>query len=343
MGRSLLVRLDPVDRYRRLCAALRGEHGWTLDRAWLRFAAQAAVLRPAEPEDTARAAAAFLAALRRQGGWGDRLHTAGGQMIAAALVQIGDTPAAFGADLAAARGLMHAAGLPRSTWYELKSVAALRLIRDGAPVAVPPLIARVQAIHAAMSRYHWWTTGRHELPTCALMACHAGEAAAVTGAAEAIVLALQAGEHVHGHAVQTAAGILTLTGLVPGAAYRRHEALTQALAEVDLPRDDDASAIAAMLCLLDHHPAVIAHRLGELHAELTDPDHPAFVVADLAVAADLCFLDLLRCDRRGRRLARVADDETTRRLIRLQRGIAVVIADVAHAAITPEWPLLPFI
>jgi len=342
MDVTLLERTDPVAAYRGLCVALHADHGWASDRHWLRFAAQAASLRPGASTDTARDIHAFLEELRRKCGWNDSLQLPFGQMIAAAMVQVGDTPEAFIADLHAARKLMHSLGLPHSNWYELKAIAALRLMWEGGTVASEPLLNRVAEIYAGLRNYHWWTTGRHELPACALLSGCPGDPPAIIGNAEAVASAVAAEHLVHGHALQTVAGILPLAGLPAGAAFRRLEALVAAISAAGLPKSDETVTVAAMLCLLDHEPAVIAARLHDLANQLADADHPTFITADIAVAADLAFLDLLRCDAQGHRLSTVVDDLRMRRLLRLQRAISVVIADVPVEPATSDWPLMPF-
>jgi hypothetical protein len=306
MEKTLLTRADPVAAYRGLCAALHADHGWIADRHWLRFAAQAAALRPEAPEETARSIHAYLD------------------------------------DLLAARKIMHGLGLPHSNWYELKTITAMHMIYDGGPVASSALLQRLADIYAGMRRYHWWSTGRHELPACALLTACTGDTAAVVGQAEAVGTALVAEHLGHGHAVQTASGILPLAGVSAGAVFQRCDAIFRAMTAIGLPRSDDALVVAAMLSLLDHDPVVIANRVNGIINQLTDPDHPAYIGAEIAVAADLAFLDLLRCDAHGNPLATVADDERIRRLTRLQRAISVVIAEVPVEPASAEWPMMPF-
>ncbi len=335
MSITTLHVINPVDRFRRIAAELGADQAWPVDRAWWRYAAQAAVLRPADPADTANAIRSTLAELRTRCGWSDSIQAPFGQMVAAVLVQIGDTPEAFLDDLVAMRRMLHEAGLPHSNWYELKAVLALRALSDGAPVATPPTVRRLRDIFDRMRSYHWWLTGRDDLPTCALLSACPGDPSAIADSAEAIYQELARTGVSKGEQLQAAANILPLAGIEPATITHRYLEVSLAITEAGLPRDETTYPIEAMLALLDHTPSSIAARLASVHDQLVSND-PVVAATDLSVAADLCFIDLVRMDHHHRLRTAENEVDAVHTLIRRQRALAVVTAEV------PPTPAIPY-
>lgn len=154
-------------------------------------------------------------------------------------------------------------------------------------------VMRIKHLAREMERHQWWLAGPRSLPMAVLLAAERGDVAviaerAATTYARARATGLLPGEHLH-----RACHWLTLTGLAPEVAAARLLALVTAFrARGGLLGEDQIEAMA-LLCQLDHDPALLARVHQACAARLSSAHPPLRTRLAPVLAADLACLELL--------------------------------------------------
>ena len=318
---------EPLDRFRAICLALGTGSRWWSDSAWLRFAAQAAAMRPADPGETARAIAATADQLCQQAHWYETLASPLNQVIAATLVQMGDSAAAFTAEVVAARKLFHAAGFHLEGRHLVTAILALRVLSGGRS-ATTRVVERMHELYVRMKAHHWWLTGGEEVPLCALLTAHPGTAEEIAAAIDVTYHHLHGQGFASGKHLLTAANLLALAvGPAPVAA-ERFLALGKIIHQRSLPFWSEEYEGVALLSLLDHDPELVLTRLEEVTEALEELLPLQFTEVDFNVAVDLVYLDLVRFDAQLRRLGQPEEVERMDAQVRLQRAASLILVRV---------------
>jgi hypothetical protein len=331
---SYLHAIDPLARFQELYQALGADCAWWSVNPWLRFAAQAAVMRPASPSETARAIRATAEELSRQARWYEPLASSLNLVVAATLVQTGDTASAFVGEVDNANHLLRQAGFHHGGADKILSILAMRVLSGNKP-ATAEITDRMRRIYVQMRSHHWWLTGGEDTTACALLATRNGTPEEIAGVADGIYHLLQDAGMKAGNDLQTASHLLTLTGLDAAAASRRFLALIAAFKTTHKiwPEDYDAYAL---LSLLDHEPDAIVAKFSAVFGQLKQLTPDLYEDVDVAVAADLVFLDLARFDRKMRLLSEPAQIERMRDLIHAQRAASLALISIPPTPIVPD-------
>lgn len=239
-----------VARFRTVAAALAADgHGWE-DPDWLRFAAQAVLAIPGEAAAAVAAVRRTAAGFRADAGWLHPLHSPLRHLVAALVVQAGGDAAGFEGELARVRPLLRRAGVARGGIYEVLAVLVLHVEGGRAPIAAEA-IGRIAAIYRQLKLRHWWLTGPHDLPACALLATLPGSAEEVGRMVEHHHHLLAEDGVARGVALEQAAHILPLLRLPPRQAVHRYGALVRRFAAHGQPAGRDDCQAAAILAFLD--------------------------------------------------------------------------------------------
>jgi hypothetical protein len=338
MASSVVQNSDCLAHFCRLRTALGIDRNWFGDHSWLRFATRAAAMNSDDPQNIARSILKTLDELRFRYGWTNALHTPSGQLVAASLVQLGDTPTDFLTDLASAIEILHRLDVPHSPWCEIKAVLALRLLSNegDAPLLV---MQRLLSVSKRMRDLPWWPLDRDDLATSALLSSCPCSPEEILDAAEAIYRTLERSGHVHSERLLIAATVLPLAGRTPVMIAESYLDLSSAIARTGLPPGHETSVAEATLTLLDLDPQLIASSLDRIHHRLgSDPQSDA--LANLPLATDLCFLELIGADQHRLAADTAIGVSRAKRLIRKLSAIAVAIAPAATSPETRHQPSL---
>jgi hypothetical protein len=280
----------PFERFLAIYAVLRDEGAW--QGAWLRFAAQAAVSVPGDPRAIAEAIRSMAGTLHAHVSRLDALHSPLRYVVAAMLVQAGDTAADFIAELVRTRQLFRQTGIVHGGIYEIMAILLLRIAGDRNRISRVQ-VERLRAIYLQLKRFHWWLTGPHDLPTCAMLI-------GLPGTPEDIGRLVE--EHYHllsddgfstGRQLEQAAHILPLLRLPAKQAVHRYGALGHRFASHGTPPWREDYEAIAILSFLHHDAESVASLCLTLHQKLVAL-RPALhheILIDLA--ADLTVLDLV--------------------------------------------------
>lgn len=343
MRPTWLHTIDPVARYKKLYQALDAQSAWFSENAWLRFAAQAAVMQPAAPENTAHAIKAVSNQLAQRARWYEALSSPLNFVVAATLVQIGETAEAFDAEVESARALFHAAGFHSRGRSEIMAILALQVLSEGKPTTAPT-IQRMRRIYEAMKQHHWWLTGNDDLPVCAILTTCRGTPEEIAGTANGIYQTLRdAGFKASNH-LQAAANLLPLTGLPATMASVRFQALASEFQTHALSIWREDYDALALLSLLDHGPDRIVERFQSVYDQLNELQPAILGEVNFNIAADLTFLDLARFDRALRPLTDPPEVERMHALIRLQRAASTTLVTIPPTPIVMDqvgWSAVP--
>jgi hypothetical protein len=331
---SYLHAIDPLARFQELYHALGAETAWWSVNSWLRFAAQAAVMRPASPAETARAIHASAEELSRQARWYEPLASSLNLVVAATMVQTGDTAQAFVGEVHDAHQLLGKAGFHHGGTDRILSILAMRVLSGNKP-ATAAAADRMHRIYVQMRKHHWWLTGGEDVTSCALLATRSGTPEEIAGVADGVYRLLVDAGFKAGNHLQTAANLLPLTGLDATAASRRFIDLVAAFKATHSIWREDYDAYA-LLSLLDHEPERIVAKFSAAFDQLKKLEPDLYEDVDAAVAADLVFLDLARFDRKMRLLSEPAEIERMHDLIRIQRAASLALIDVPPTPVVPD-------
>ena len=326
-SRALAGASEPLDRFREIYLALGTGFRWWNDSAWLRFAAQAAVMRPADPKETARAIEATADHLCQHAHWYETLASPLNQVIAATLVQMGDSAGAFAAEVVSARALFHAAGFHQEGPHLIKAILALRVLADGRS-ATNEVVEWMHELYVRMKAHQWWLTGGEAVPLCALLSARLGTAEEIAAAVDVTYRYLHGQGFTSGRHLLTAANLLALALEPTPTAAQRFLALGKIIHKRSLPFWTEEYEGLALLCLLDHDPELVMTRLEEVTEALEELLPLQFTDVDFNVASDLVYLDLVRFDAQLRPLSQPDEVERMHALARIQRAASLILVQV---------------
>ncbi|MBI4601636.1 MAG: DUF4003 family protein [Planctomycetes bacterium] len=287
--------MDPLTRFTAIYGALNAERGWWSEASSLRFAAVAAMASPGPPEAVARAIRGAAEELRKGSRWYGELRSSLRFVVSALLVNAGDDPARFQAEVDRVRGLFRERCLRRSGAYEVIAVLLLRQQARLEPVPEAS-IARFEAIYEEMKRHHWWLTGPEDFPFCALLAGARGVPRQIGEAMEAVYQALHAEGFSAGDPLQTAAGILALSGIEPRIAARRFRGIADELRQAGVAIWQTDYDELAVLSFLDAAARDVAGRVLRLREEMAALRPKPDRLVTFNLASSVAFLELAGTD-----------------------------------------------
>ena len=286
----------PVERFRNILGCLEFPQNSVEELYWLRFAAQAAILRPEDPEHIAKVIRRTAKVLDDNTPWYETLSTAMRFAIAALLVQTHDSPCDF------IRGHRHISNLLRQQEmrsggaHETLAVAILRMNAEKRRIHHQD-ITRFKAIYEAMKSFHWWLTGPDDFPAVAAL-CHVeGAARDVIQTTEGMYQYLSDAGFESGDGLQSAANLLPLINL------SQADAVTKLIGLRKILKSEGKDQIAyhydslIPLVMLEQDPLQIMKMTLAIHKELELSSSEHFGASTFGIAADLCFLDLIRYDK----------------------------------------------
>lgn len=332
----------PLERYRAVMGSLATERDFFDDQFWLRFAAQAAVLCPGEPDSVANRIRTVASTLKHHAKWYQDLAAPVRFIVAALLVQHHISVDEFLAEHPRISGLLHQAGLRHGGFCETMAIIIMRLSIHDRPINLQDA-KRIKAIYDQMKSYHWWLTGPDDLPSCAALAQCSGSPDVVVSCAENAYRQLHGAGLGSGNHLQTATNILPLAGISIDGAVSRFLSLRLNLEDATgtpiQPQDYDAISV---LTLLDHQPKHIVENLIAVRKELDLFQPELQGTANLFIATDLCFLDLVRFDRDLAPLTGERHSEALKRAIHaFHIASAVMVSHAQPQALTdPLYPAL---
>ena len=289
----------PLERYRDLVAAISGRSdGWE-ESYWLRLAAQAAVMCPEPTVEVAGRIRETASLLLNHATWYQTLASPARFLTAAMLIQHQIPATTFLIEHARIAQDFGAAGLRHGRFPEI--VAVLIMLMAPEDPDHPPQrlleIERIARVYGLMRRCHWWLTGPEDLPACAALAQCVDPAEAVMARVEDAYqqlhrLGLATGDH-----LQTAANLLPLGGIFIDRAIGRYRELVAALGRSGRAFAVEHYCPLAVLALLDHDAEVVVGRLLGVLDELDLMQPQERGEANVLIASDLVFLDLVRFGR----------------------------------------------
>jgi hypothetical protein len=341
MPLNTLHDIDPFQRFRELYQELSGDVTlWVAENAWIRFAAQEAAMCPDSAASTAEAIRAVAAELQAHARWYEALSSPFNQLVAATLVQTGDTVPAFTEEMASAQALFRKHGLHGAGIYEVLAILTLRVV-GGRPVG-EAVVERLQRIYQSLKRHHWWLSGDEDLPICALQTTCSGSPEEIAGVADGIYHELLERRHPKGRPLLTAANLLPLAGLPALEISARFQSLMNSFHATYGSVWEDELDASSLLGLLDHQPQVIVERFGDIFGKLSNLSPQMAGEVNFTIACDLAFLDLARFDRAMRPLQGATGEAAMQRLFRTQRAAALALVKMPTVPISPVggmmWP-----
>jgi hypothetical protein len=288
-----LHRLIPLDRFREILGELDIDHQSFTDAFWLRFAAQAAVCEPDPPAVLAKRIRLIADHLATHAAWYQPLGSPLRFVIAAQLVRQHARLAQFLAEYHRIGDMLDQVGLRHGGRYEPLTVLIL-MSAPGHDAFSMREAERLKVLYGHLKKFHWWLTGKDDLPAVAALAQIPGHPEVIAASTEAIYQRLADAGCVRGDQLQTAAHLLPLTGQRPDEAANRWLALLRACEATHttlVPAHYDAVAI---LSLLDQPATSIIGRLVAVRRELDLAMPDLAGTSSLSLAADLTALDLIR-------------------------------------------------
>jgi hypothetical protein len=310
------------DRFQRIYRALTAcDPRWWTDAAWLRFAAQAAVLVPGGPEEVAERIHVIADGLRAHAPWWSALQSPLRYVIAALAVQSGDDPKAFEAEIQRLQELYRALHIRRGDIHEIVSMVLLRIGAHRQPVGVER-VRRFHELYRQLKSRHWWLTGPHDLSACAVLIDLPGTPEAIGELVEHLYGALRSEGFARGFHLETAAHILALADEPVDAAIARFRNLSKHMTVAvgsHGPISYDAVAVLSLLRVPMERVVLTAlalrQELGSLRPVLHDQ-------IQIDITADLTFLSLVGED------VRLVDQDPAvlRRIIECGQKAAVIVA-----------------
>jgi hypothetical protein len=250
-GQALAHLHDPLARFFELEAAFDADRGFLGDHVPLRLAAANLVLSPGEALEIAAQVRATAEQLRKQLSVFSDLVSSIQLLIAAVLLQRGDTPEAFLAEVERVRPMYRAVKLRRREIYEVVAILALRIRNQLAPIAEEQVV-RMCEIYEQMKRHHWLLTGPEDYPACAFLVGQADRTPEEIGLrANQIYEGLREQAKLwRGDPLQTASNMLALSPLEPPELVERFRLLAVAFDQAGVRIRQGEYDEVAVLCFL---------------------------------------------------------------------------------------------
>jgi len=317
--------MDALTRFKAVYEALNAERGWWSDASSLRFAAIAAATTPQEPVSVAKALRLVAEDLRKGSRWYGELKSSLRFVVSVFLVNAGDDPVRFLAEVERVRALFRERGLRRGGAYEVISVLLLRQQVRLEPIGEAS-IARFQSIYDEMKRHHWWLTGPEDLPFCALLSGARGSPPEIGERMEALYQALCAENFSAGDPLQASASILALSEIESGTAARRFRSLAEAFREAGVAMWQSDYDELAILSFLDTSPREVCDRVIHLREEMKALQPKPDRLITFNLASSLAFLERVGGDSSTKELIDVKALRDTQAVIDAQRAAAAAAA-----------------
>lgn len=319
-----LHRLIPLERFREILAELDIDHQSFTDAFWLRFAAQASVFHPEAPALLAKRVRLIADHLMAHAAWYKPLASPLRFVVAALLLRHHARLKEFLAEYHRIGEMLDKVGLRHGGRYEPLTVLILMSAPDHDVFSMLEA-ERLKVLYGHLKRFHWWLTGKDDLPAVAALAQIPGHPEVIAAETEDIYQRLANAGCMKGDHLQTAAHLLPLTGRRSDEAANRWLSLMRPLeaAAVGLrPVHYDALAV---LSQLDQPAQTVVDRVITVQRELDLAMPDLAGDSSLTLAADLTALDLVRFAADGRRLAA---EELPRRLHALHLATMVQVSQV---------------
>ena len=317
--------MDALTRFKAVYEALNAERAWWADPSSLRFAAIAAATCPQEPVSVARALRLVAEDLRKGSRWYGELKSPLRFVVSILLVNAGDDPVRFLAEVERVRALFRERGLRRGGAYEVISVLLLRQQVRLEPVGEAS-IARFQSIYDEMKRHHWWLTGPEDLPFCALLSGARGSPPEIGERMEALYQALRAENFSAGDPLQASASILALSDIEPGIAAQRFRALTETFREAGVAIWQSDYDELAILSFLGAAPREVCDRVLRLREEMKALRPKPDRLITFNLASSVAFLERVGGDSSTKDLIDVKALRDTQAVLDAQRAAATAAA-----------------
>ena len=317
--------MDALTRFKAVYEALNAERGWWSDASSLRFAAIAAATTPQEPVSVAKALRLVAEDLRKGSRWYGELKSSLRFVVSVFLVNAGDDPVRFLAEVERVRALFRERGLRRGGAYEVISVLLLRQQVRLEPIGEAS-IARFQSIYDEMKRHHWWLTGPEDLPFCALLSGARGSPPEIGERMEALYQALCAENFSAGDPLQASASILALSEIESGTAARRFRSLAEAFREAGVAMWQSDYDELAILSFLDAAPRDVCDRVMRLREEMKALQPKPDRLMTFNLASSVAFLEQVGGDSSTKELIDVKALRDTQAVIAAQRAAATAAA-----------------
>lgn len=295
-------RLIPLERFREIIGELDIDHQSFTDAFWLRFAAQASVFHSEPPTVLAKRMRLIADHLLAHAAWYKPLASPLRFVVAALLLRHHARLNDFLAEYHRIGEMLDKVGLRHGGRYEPLTVSIL-MSAPGHDAFSLVEADRLKALHGHLKKFHWWLTGRDDLPAIAALAQIPGHPEVIAAETEAIYQRLVDAGCMKGDRLQTTAHLLPLAGLKPDDAANRWLGLMRAMegAAVGLkPVHYDAVAV---LSLLDQPAQTVIDRTCAVQREINLAMPDLAGDSSLTLAADLAALDLIRFTSDGRPVA----------------------------------------
>lgn len=286
-------RLIPLERFRNILGELDLDHQSFTDAFWLRFAAQAAVFQMEAPALLAKRILLIADHLLTQADWYKPLASPLRFVVAALLLKQHTRLHDFLGEYHRVGDMLDKIGLRHGGRYEPLTV--LILISAPEHDAFSMIEAeRLKVLHAQLKKFHWWLTGKDDLPAIAALAQIPGSAEVIAARTEAIYQRLVDAGCMKGDHLQTAAHLLPLTGLGADEAVNRWLSLLRTLESKKVTLHPAHYDALSVLSLLEQPASVVVDRLLAVRNEidLVTPDLAG--ESSFTLASDLTALDLIR-------------------------------------------------
>ena len=339
-----IQRLIPMDRFREMLGELDLDHQSFTDAFWLRFAAQVAVFQSEAPALLAKRIRLVADHLLTHVEWYKPLASPLRFVVAAMLLKQHTRLYDFLGEYHRVGEMLDKVGLRHGGRYEPLTVVIL-MSAPGHDAFSMLEAERLKNLHAQLKKFHWWLTGKDDLPAIAALAQIPGSADVIAASTEAIYQRLTNAGCMKGDHLQTAAHLLPLTGLRPDDAANRWLALMRAMEAAHvtlLPAHYDALAI---LSQLDQPATTVVERMFAVRRELDLATPDLVGASSLSLAADLTALDFIRYRADGTSL--VSASELPQRMHALSLATTVQISQVeidfgagAEALPPVAWPYM---
>jgi hypothetical protein len=296
-GQALAHLQDPLARFFELEAALDAERGFFGDHVPLRLAAANLVLSPGEAVEIAAQVRASAELLRKQLSVFSDVVSSIQLLVSAVLLQRGDSPEAFLAEVGRVRPMFRAFSMRRSEIYEVVSILALRIRSQLAPITEEQ-IERLREIYQQMKRHHWLLTGPEDYPACAfLVGQHDRTPEQIGVRAHEIYEGLRERAKLwRGDPLQTASNMLALSPLEPAELVERFYLLAVAFDQAGVRIRQDQYDEVAVLCFLARPCEAIVETVTGYAHEIRERLRWADRSTALGLAANLAFVRLVGND-----------------------------------------------